>query len=109
MQVQRIAARGSLPTRAVHIPGAIVDKVAVLTTCACFQPHVDVFIMRFKSYVYVEHLTAAHPSCTTWESVLRVHVCCKACVHPRLALVMMFYSFSYLPAPVAIAFTFTHA
>ena len=36
MQVQRIAARGSLPTRAVHIPGAIVDKVAILTTCASF-------------------------------------------------------------------------
>lgn len=46
MQVQRIAARGSLPTRAVHIPGAIVDKVAVLTTCACFQPHVDVLMLR---------------------------------------------------------------
>lgn len=27
VQVQRIAARGSLPTRAVHIPGALVDKV----------------------------------------------------------------------------------
>ncbi|KAK9845414.1 hypothetical protein WJX81_005954 [Elliptochloris bilobata] len=29
VQVQRIAARGSLPTRAVHIPGALVDKVVL--------------------------------------------------------------------------------
>ncbi|GMH45203.1 hypothetical protein BSKO_13160 [Bryopsis sp. KO-2023] len=45
VQVERVCDRGTLPTRAVHIPGALVDKVVV-------APAPDLHLQTLKSDIY---------------------------------------------------------